>query len=108
MEPIIALSPYIINALFLFIIIVMLSALLLAAVKDYREKSKALATLAPGPYVRKSMLNNPFFDEYNYVTVLEVKDGWVKYHYTLDAKRNTSHHSDKAENFVCTYTRCKS
>lgn len=100
MKTIIALFP-------LIVIAVMLSALLLTVAKDYREKSKALATLAPGPYVRKSMLNNPFIDEYNFVTVLEVRDGWVKYHYTLDTNRNMSHHSDKAENFVGTYTHCK-
>ena len=83
------------------------AAMAFTLIKDEREKSKAIATLAPGPYVRKSMLNNPFIDKYNFVTVLEVRDGWVKYHYTLDTNRNMSHHSDKAENFVGTYTHYK-
>lgn len=88
----------------LIFIVALLLTLLLTAVRGYREKANALATLAPGPYVRKSMMNNPFIHEYNFVTVLEVMDGWVKFHYTLDTSRDMPHHSDTAENFVNTYT----
>lgn len=46
---------------------------------EQKKTAEAIAALAPGVYVRKSEIGNPFINEYDYIRVYEVKDGWVRY-----------------------------
>lgn len=74
---------------------------------EKKKTAEAMAALAPGVYIRKSEIDNPFIDEHDYVRVYEVKDGWVRYSFTradrsadADAMR-----SAKSDIFIKMYVR---
>ena len=68
------------------------------------NKKKKIANIAPGVYIRSSQVDNPFRTEYDYVTVMEIKDGWVKYHYTKKPYNYMNEYSEKVERFARTYS----
>lgn len=97
--------PNLLYAFSFLLILCMCCFVLYTMISEEVRKQKSLASLAPGAYIRTSMLGNPFLDPYNYVNVIEVKNGWVKYKYTLDNDPHRSEHHSKATDFVSTYTR---
>lgn len=74
---------------------------------EQKKAAEAIAALAPGVYVHKSEIDNPFMHEYDYVRVYEVKDGWVRYTFTrADRSANASAmRSTKADRFIRIYVR---
>lgn len=92
----------------IIVIIFVVGILLYSSAKQKSEEdaklSAAIANIAPGVYIRSSQVDNPFRTEYDYVTVMEVKDGWVKYHYTKKSYDYMNEYSEKVERFARTYS----
>lgn len=69
------------------------------------KETEALKAIAPGVYINSYQVDNPFVDDYDYVRVHEVKDGWVRYTYTREANpRHATMRSMKAKQFVGQYS----
>lgn len=49
-----------------------------------RRQAAIRDSIVPGNYVFKNDVDNPFRTEYDYAKVHEVKNGWVKYTFTLN------------------------
>lgn len=82
-------------------------AIILDVKAEEKKTAKAIAALAPGVYIRKSEIGNPFINEYDYIRVYEVKDGWVRYTSTR-ADRSayaSTMRSIKSEDFIRLYAR---
>lgn len=94
--------------LLIFVPIIAVGLLLYAAhsheKKKHAEFAAVVANVKPGVYIRSSQVDNPFRTEYDYVTVMEIKDGWVKYHYTKKPYDYMTEYSEKVERFARTYT----
>lgn len=82
-------------------------AIILDVRAEQKEAAKAIAALAPGVYIRKSDIGNPFINECDYVRVYEIKDGWVRYARTRADRSDdaSAMHSIKSESFVRIYVR---
>ena len=82
-----------------------LAAIIFLIYSETTVEQKAIATLAPGVYVLKSEIDNPFIHKYDYVRVYEVKDGWVRYSFTsADRSADASAmRSTKSDGFIRLY-----
>lgn len=84
-----------------------IAIIILETKAEQKKTAEAIAALAPGVYVRKSEIGNPFIDEYDYIRVYEIKDGWVRYTSTrADRSADASAmRSIKSESFIRLYVR---
>ena len=98
------------TTILLLILIAVLAILILSQrnadkIKSAKE-TEALKAIAPGVYINSYQVDNPFVDDYDYVRVHEVKDGWVRYTYTREANPPpyATMRSMKAEHFTEQYS----
>ena len=85
----------------LYVILVVGCAI--CAILYYATNNKETVTpteIPCGRYINTDKMSNPYKTEYDYVTVLESKDGWVKY-----AMGKTSTYSLTVGTFLDIYTR---
>jgi hypothetical protein len=71
--------------------------------KDEKDRAKVRASIKPGKYVSYRDARNILTTDYSYVTVLEVKDGWVKYVYTLNPSKDARPYSMMLNIFIDHY-----
>ena len=96
-------------SILLLILVAAIAILLLLQRNADKNKSaketEALKAIAPGVYISSYQVDNPFVDDYDYVRVHEVKDGWVRYTYTRELNpRHATMRSMKAKHFVGQYS----
>lgn len=97
--------------LFTIVLIVSLALVIflnhLEAKAEKKRNAEEIAAIAPGVYIWKNEIDNPFMNEYDYIRVYEVKDGWVRYTFTrADRSADASAmRSITGERFIRIYVR---
>lgn len=98
------------TTIILLILIAVLAILILSQrnaekIKAAKE-TEALKIIVPGVYISSYDVDNPFVDDYDYVRVHEVKDGWVRYTFTREVNPPpyVTMRSMKAEHFAEQYS----
>ena len=82
-------------------VILVVGCVICAVLYYVANKETVTPTEIPcGRYINTDKMTNPYKTEYDYVTVLESKDGWVKY-----AMGKTSTYSLTVGTFLDIYTR---